>query len=715
MINSDWQQGAVSSRVIRPARLWYWVAAAALTGAVACVALGVAGLFTLNHQIKDFQRISVPGQGELTFARPGQYVLYIERPGGCCSTSEGSGNGASAPFPGWSMRLGLRPADGGPPVSVSEWRGAAESYDAAGHQGQAAMSVTIDEPGSYVLRTEDITPRSITDIAAGPALGHGIAIPILLFLVGLLIMTPAALVAGGITFSLRHRARRLLTSPALPAAGWQPDPVGRADPAWLTGHQTWDGTGQADQALGQAAPASLLLPSGIGTAAPDTILVGFAGPAKQNRLTVLVRLILAIPHFIGLYFAAIAAQVVLVIGWFGALFTGQLPQFAADYLSGYLRWKIRLYAYLLLLTDSYPPFMAEDHDYPVRIAVRPGRLHRLAVLFRLILAIPFEIVGELVTFGVTTIVALITWLIVLITGRMPRPLYQAIAAAVRYQARVRGYLYMLTSQPPQGLFGDQPASWPAADCAGLRAAGPQTAGAPPPVPGAAPAGSGPLRSAPDQRSWTLMLSGPAKALVCVFISIGALLIISPVILGAVTAAAAPAGPAATALGPPATTRPRATAVPAPAPATPAPVPTDTAPAAINTGPRPLTSGQQAWLNGLYDLQTHMNSVMPGSGDVTSAFLRGYARILRGCSPRLASLGPATGPARPVYRLASRGCAQFEHGAACAAAAARIPFGPTGQASRKLSQLINCGFAHANRGSSILDQAVARGDDIQVAR
>ncbi len=151
-----------------------------------------------------------------------------------------------------------------------------------------------------------------------------------------------------------------------------------------------------------------------------------------------MRIALAIPHFACLYVAAIAAQMMLVIGWFGALLTGRLPQPAADYLSGYLRWKIRLYAYLLLLTDRYPPFTLEDDDYPVRVVVRPGRLNRLAVLFRIILVIPAEAVAGLVILGLTTIVAFITWLIVLVTGRMPQPLHQAIGAAVRYQARVRG-------------------------------------------------------------------------------------------------------------------------------------------------------------------------------------------------------------------------------------------------------------------------------------
>ena len=75
-----------------------------------------------------------------------------------------------------------------------------------------------------------------------------------------------------------------------------------------------------------------------GTDTPGPVLVTVAGPAAQRRATVAIRFILVIPHFLALYFLGIAAFVVVVIGWFGALVTGQLPLFAATYLSGYLRW-----------------------------------------------------------------------------------------------------------------------------------------------------------------------------------------------------------------------------------------------------------------------------------------------------------------------------------------------------------------------------------------
>lgn len=90
MIISDWQAGAAASRPLRPARLWYWVAGGLLAAAVICILFGVAGFFSLNRQIKEFQRVALPGQSQVTFAQPGGYVLYVERPGGCCSASVGA-------------------------------------------------------------------------------------------------------------------------------------------------------------------------------------------------------------------------------------------------------------------------------------------------------------------------------------------------------------------------------------------------------------------------------------------------------------------------------------------------------------------------------------------------------------------------------------------------------------------------------------------------
>jgi hypothetical protein len=215
---------------------------------------------------------------------------------------------------------------------------------------------------------------------------------------------------------------------------------------------------------------------------PLPVEVAVTEPERQHRLTVAFRLILIIPHLFLLFFLSIAAAVVAFLGWWGALFTARLPQFAVTYLAGFLTWYLRVMAYLFLLTDAYPPFTLDDDPaYPVRLAVpERQRLNRFAVFFRVILMIPAAIVAGVVVEGASSIVLFIGWLITLIAGRMPQSLHQAFAAVIRYQTRFNCYFYMLTPAYAWGLFGDSPGASSAAGRPGYPA---PDAGYGPPPPG----------------------------------------------------------------------------------------------------------------------------------------------------------------------------------------------------------------------------------------
>lgn len=65
-------------------------------------------------------------------------------------------------------------------------------------------------------------------------------------------------------------------------------------------------------------------------------ILDIRAPERQRRWTVLLRLILLIPHAIWLSLVGIAVSVVAVISWFAALFLGRLPEWSARFLSGYV-------------------------------------------------------------------------------------------------------------------------------------------------------------------------------------------------------------------------------------------------------------------------------------------------------------------------------------------------------------------------------------------
>jgi hypothetical protein len=78
---------------------------------------------------------------------------------------------------------------------------------------------------------------------------------------------------------------------------------------------------------------------------------------ELNRWLPLVKWLLAIPHYVVLFFLGIAAVVAVIFAWFAILFTGRYPRSIFAFVEGVLRWGLRVDAYaFLLVTDRYPPF-----------------------------------------------------------------------------------------------------------------------------------------------------------------------------------------------------------------------------------------------------------------------------------------------------------------------------------------------------------------------
>ena len=91
----------------------------------------------------------------------------------------------------------------------------------------------------------------------------------------------------------------------------------------------------------------------------QAVHLDFAYPdARQlNRWLPLVKWLLAIPHYVVLFFLWLGAVIAVIAAWFAILFTGTYPRGLFGFVVGVLRWSNRVNGYAFtLVTDQYPPF-----------------------------------------------------------------------------------------------------------------------------------------------------------------------------------------------------------------------------------------------------------------------------------------------------------------------------------------------------------------------
>ncbi len=73
----------------------------------------------------------------------------------------------------------------------------------------------------------------------------------------------------------------------------------------------------------------------------------------------LIRIILAIPHGIVLGLLGIIFAICWIVAAIAILVNGRYPEWAKNFILGYLRWTARVMVYLASLVDEYPPFSFE--------------------------------------------------------------------------------------------------------------------------------------------------------------------------------------------------------------------------------------------------------------------------------------------------------------------------------------------------------------------
>jgi hypothetical protein len=89
----------------------------------------------------------------------------------------------------------------------------------------------------------------------------------------------------------------------------------------------------------------------------QSVHLDYSYPDHLNRWLPLIKWLLAIPHYIVLFFLNIASFIVVIVAWFTILVTGHYPRALFGFVEGVIRWNVRVTAYTLtLVTDRYPPF-----------------------------------------------------------------------------------------------------------------------------------------------------------------------------------------------------------------------------------------------------------------------------------------------------------------------------------------------------------------------
>jgi hypothetical protein len=185
---------------------------------------------------------------------------------------------------------------------------------------------------------------------------------------------------------------------------------------------------------------------------------------QRSRLTTFFRYFLAIPHELLLLLWGIVVWFAIIGAWFALLFTARWPEGLYNFVGGYLRYLSRVSAYIYLGTDVYPPFNGDDDpNYPVRVFIAPplAEYSRLKVFFRGIYAILAMIIRYAMTI-VIGFVSLLSWFAIVITGKQPQSLQDALYFSLAYVTRADALQFLITqTYPPFGEPQGAPPSTPA--------------------------------------------------------------------------------------------------------------------------------------------------------------------------------------------------------------------------------------------------------------
>lgn len=183
---------------------------------------------------------------------------------------------------------------------------------------------------------------------------------------------------------------------------------------------------------------------------PDTTAYYADYQDERSRLTTFFRLFTALPHFIFLALWGIAVFFAVIGAWFALLFTAKYPAGLYDFILKFQRYATRVSSYYVLITDKFPPFNGDAGEaYEAHLLVGPPleKYSRWKVFFRSILYIPFYIVAYVLQI-ILQLAMVVAWFVIVITGKQPRGLQDALVFCQSYITRLSVWYLLLTEDWP---------------------------------------------------------------------------------------------------------------------------------------------------------------------------------------------------------------------------------------------------------------------------
>ncbi|HEV8489672.1 MAG TPA: DUF4389 domain-containing protein [Candidatus Limnocylindrales bacterium] len=166
-----------------------------------------------------------------------------------------------------------------------------------------------------------------------------------------------------------------------------------------------------------------------------------------------IRWLILLPHWIVVAILTWLVGLSILVSWIPILLNGRPAAWMYDLIGGEYRWSTRVSAYALMLTDTYPPF-SFDAPHPVRVEIdRDQRVNQLmgipfiGLCARALILIPHFIALWFLGIG-SVLVLLVSWIPVLLNGRMADWGYRILGGTLRWAIRVTLYFLMLNDVYP---------------------------------------------------------------------------------------------------------------------------------------------------------------------------------------------------------------------------------------------------------------------------